>query len=245
MSCLFYCICRHPGPALPAGLLGVEGHPVYLVRHRLLSAAVSRIACAELAPDLPKVRAYARVVHLCHQQDTVIPVRYGCVAAQESEVIRLLDEHCRQYEAALQKLEGCVEMGLRLLHPVASPTATVPGDLKDRRPPPPAGAGCVRPGWAYLTARKAHYAQQDRWTKEYRQAADRFLGQFAGLFVKAETEAPSPRLPLLSLYFLVPRTAVASFRQAFRRLSAIEPTRLLLSGPWPPYNFVTGVPGLG
>ena len=29
MSCLFYCICRHPGPVLPAPLLGVGGGPVY------------------------------------------------------------------------------------------------------------------------------------------------------------------------------------------------------------------------
>jgi hypothetical protein len=47
---------------------------------------------------------------------------------------------------------------------------------------------------------------------------------------------------LLSLYFLVPGSAVESFRQAFRHLSATEPARLLLSGPWPPYNFVTNNP---
>ena len=29
MSCLFYCICRHPGPEV-AGLVGVGDHPVYL-----------------------------------------------------------------------------------------------------------------------------------------------------------------------------------------------------------------------
>ena len=63
----------------------------------------------------------------------------------------------------------------------------------------------------YLTARKAHYAHQDRWTTEYRQAAERCLAQFTGLFVKSNTEAPSPRLPLLSLYFLMPRPAVAVF----------------------------------
>jgi hypothetical protein len=96
----------------------------------------------------------------------------------------------------------------------------------------------------YLTARKAHYASQDRWTTEYRQAAERCREQFTGLYVKCKTEAPSPRLPLLSLYFLVPGPAVESFRRAFRRLTETEPARLLLSGPWPPYNFVTAGPGL-
>jgi hypothetical protein len=95
---------------------------------------------------------------------------------------------------------------------------------------------------AYLMARQAHYAHQDRWTREYSQAADRYRAQFAGLFVRYKTEAPSPRLPLLSLYFLVLRPTVASFRRAFRHLAETEPARLLLSGPWPPYNFVTSSP---
>jgi hypothetical protein len=110
--------------------------------------------------------------------------------------------------------------------------------------PPVPGAAADRLGLAYLTARKAHYAQQDRWTRDYRRAADRCQAQFTGLFVKCQTEAPSPRLPLLSLYFLVPRPAVASSRQAFRQLTATESARLLLSGPWPPYNFVTSRPSL-
>jgi hypothetical protein len=40
MSCLFYCVRRHPGSELSRSLLGVEGHPVYQVAHRGLSVEV-------------------------------------------------------------------------------------------------------------------------------------------------------------------------------------------------------------
>ncbi len=249
MSCLCYCIGRHPGPELAAPLLGVGGHPVYRLTHRRLRAAVSMVNRADLAPDLPKIRAYERVVLSCHRQDTVIPMRYGCVVEQESQAIQLLEEHGSRYEALLQELEGCVEMGLRVLLPSGPWAAVIPGGPEGSRevagpcPPDPAAAA-DRLGLAYLTARKAHYVSQDRWTTEYRQAADRCQAQFAGLYVKCKTEAPSPRLPLLSLYFLVPRPAVESFRRAFRQLTESESARLLLSGPWPPYNFVTAGPGL-
>ena len=245
MSCLFYCIGHHPGPELTKNLVGVAGQPVYQVAHRRLRAAISQVNPGDLAPDLPRVRAYARVVLSCHRQGAVIPLRYGCVLPQESEVIQLLDEHDRQYQDLLQELEGCVEMGLRVLLASGPWAAAAPGGPEGGREvagPPDPEAAPSRPGSAYLLARQAHYAQEDRWTQEYRQAADRCLAQFTGLFVKARTEGPSPRLPLLSLYFLVPHRAVASFRQAFRHLSAAEPARLLLSGPWPPYNFVTGGP---
>ena len=243
MNCLFYCICRYPGPEV-AGLVGVGDHPVYRITHRRLSAAVSRIGPTDLAPDLTRVRAYERVVNSYHRQGTVIPLRYGCVVSQETRVIELLDEYNPQYESLLQELEGCVEMGLRVLLPAAAPgipagSREIAGPLPLAPPAPP-----ERLGLAYLTARKAHYAHQDRWTEEYRQVSDRCLAQLAGLFVKYKTEAPSSRLPLLSLYFLIPRRAVETFRRAFRQLTETESARLLLSGPWPPYNFVISRSGL-
>ncbi len=245
MTCLFYCIRRDPGPEIALPLLGVGGGPVYQVAHRRLRAAVSRINQGDLTPDLSRVRTYERVVLSCHRQGTVIPMRYGCAVEEDSQVTQHLDENGPYYEALLEELEGCVEMGLRVLLPSGPWAAVTPGGPESCRElaepqPPDLSAPPERLGLAYLTARKAHYAHQDRWTNEYRQAGERCRAQFDGLFVKCKMEAPSPRLPLLSLYFLVPSSAVESFRQAFRHLSATESARLLLSGPWPPYNFVTG-----
>jgi hypothetical protein len=205
--------------------------------------ALSQIGLTDLDPDIPRVRAYERVVLSYHRRGAVVPMRYGCVVEQESQAIQLLEEHGPYYEALLQELDGCVEMGLRVLLPPKPWAAVIPGGPAGGRevagPCPPAPAATPdRLGLTYLTARKAHYASQDHWTTEYRQAAQRCRDQFTGLYVKCVTEAPSPRLPLLSLFFLVPRPAVESFRLAFRQLTKSEPARLLLSGPWPPYNFV-------
>jgi hypothetical protein len=238
MSCLCYCI-GHLKPQFPGTLQGVGGRQVYQVSHRRLSAAISRIGPTDLPPDLVQFRAFARVVRSYHRQGAIIPMRYGCVVSQESQVIKLLAEHDRPYEALLQELEGCEEMGLRVLLPAGSLGAGSGGGREVAGP-----AAADRLGRAYLTARKAHYAHQDRWTREYHQAAERCLTHFMGLFAKSKIEGPTPRLPLLSLYFLVPRPTVEVFRQAFRRLSETESARLLLSGPWPPYNFVTGGPSL-
>jgi hypothetical protein len=244
MSCLLYCVRPNPGPQLAPHLLGVGGQAVFQVAHQQLRATVSKIEPADMAPDLPRVKAYERVVLSCHRQGTVIPMRYGCAVKEESQVIQHLDEHGPHYETLLKELEGCVEMGLRVLLPAGLWAAVTPGGPESSREvagpqPPDLSAPPERLGLAYLTARKAHYAQQDRWTTAYRQAAERCRTHFTGLFVKCKTEAPSPQLLLLSLYFLVPDAAVASFRQAFKKLTEIEAARLLMSGPWPPYNFVT------
>jgi hypothetical protein len=246
MTCLCYCIHPAAGPEPVPPLVGVGGSPVYQVAHKGLRAAVSRVKREELAPDLDRVRTFEQVVLFCYRKSTVIPMRYGCALEEDSKVIEHLDRHGTHYEALLEELEGCVEMGLRVLLPSGPWAGVTPGGLAGSReftgPPPDPKAPPEHPGLAYLTARKAHYAHQDRWTNDYHLAAERCRDRFAGLFVKCKTEAPSFKLPLLSLYFLVPQAAVSSFRQAFRQLSASESARLLLSGPWPPYNFVTASP---
>ena len=60
---------------------------------------------------------------------------------------------------------------------------------------------------------------------------------FAGLYVKCKVENHTPRIsgfalltPLLSLYFLVPKSLEA-FREKFRRINVQKSPKLLLSGP--------------
>ncbi len=127
MSYLFYCICRHPGSELSGSLLGVGGRPVYQVAHRGLRVALSQIGLADLDPDIPSVRAYERVVLSYHRRGAVVPMRYGCVVEQEAQAIQLLEEHGPHYEALLQELDGCVEMGLRVLLPSGPWAAVIPG----------------------------------------------------------------------------------------------------------------------
>jgi hypothetical protein len=43
---------------------------------------------------------------------------------------------------------------------------------------------------------------------------------------------------LLSLHFLVARTAAEDFRERVQRLALPGEVKVLISGPWPPYNFV-------
>jgi hypothetical protein len=91
-------------------------------------------------------------------------------------------------------------------------------------------------------------------------ATNEIVGQFhhalAGLFVKSKMETtaianrqpPIPnhqptisnhQAPMLSLYFLVPGKSIDPFRRVIRQMrSRMESTKLLLTGPWPPYNFV-------
>jgi hypothetical protein len=235
LSYHLYCALRRPQSADPALPPGVGGQTVHLVCREHLGLAVSRVAGGDLSFDLAGLRAHEQVVASLHRHRTVIPWRYGCRLADESQVARLLLERGPRYAALLQELDGCVEMGIRLLVPAPTmpPAAQVPEGLGDDVGP------TSPPGLAYLKAREVHYRRLEGWSREHGRLARELESTFSGLFAKVKAEGPAPRLPLLSLYFLVPRVAVASFRRRFRRFSRTAGAKLLLSGPWPPYNFVT------
>ena len=275
-------------------LMGVDDQPVAHVSNNGLVAAVSQITREDLTPDVSLIMAYKKVIDSFHREQTVIPMRFGCLLKGKKQVAQLLDKNRSQYEALLNKLDGCVEMGIRVLiddyrlTPRLNPqrgsaTAEIErGEIEDfknselenydpqsttesseiKNPCPPSIAlkrgGRAKSkmlGRTYLTSRKAHYEQEDKIGKEIDTIIEHYRNAFSGLYVKFKSEYPSTgnlqfsivnrqsQSPLVSLYFLVPRQSGERFRRVFRRICSGQSAKVLLSGPWPPYNFVTPCSG--
>lgn len=244
MSYLLYCILRPPGPPRlqTRTLVGVAGQPVMLVGNQGLGAVISPLGPEGLAARIPEILDYERVVESFHQAGTVIPLRYGCVVADPAQAVHLLEERRWQYLSLLQDLEGCVEMGLRLLLPAAAGASEAARGLSGQLAAaagPDQGSFSPPAGQSYLAAQRERYAARDREAWGDALLTDKLCRALADAFKRHRRE--SQRLGdslLVSLYFLVPRTRLPLFRRRFRQISAGESLRLMVSGPWPPYNFV-------
>ena len=275
MRYLLYCIFRSPEYQEPGPIRGVDRQPVITVGKNGLSAAVSSVVQPVLTPDISRILAYKEVIESFHRDRTVIPMRFGSLFHEESEILRLLEERAEQYASLLNELEGCVEMGIRIIiSDFGLRPRFQPGGLPGRRggayapegsgqSPIPHPTSHIPPrksptsGRAYLAARKEHYDKEEQFTKEMEKIAKQFRAAFTGLFLKCKTEypqspinnpqstIPNQQSAILSLYFLVPRRCVESFQQVFRRMGCGESKKVLLSGPWPPYNFVLPEPSTG
>jgi hypothetical protein len=256
---------------------GVEDRPVFLLTQNGLHAALSEVNTPGRSvpgvPDLLHLLTYKKVIESFHRNpaiSAVIPMRYGCFFAEISQVFRLLEEHGCEYQSLLEELEGCVEMGIRVIFPPPeNQTLEVESEL-----PQSAIFSQKLPdsGGAYLASRRAHYAREEQVIGENRAILERCQEAFSRLSLKCRTEIlpfpfplsrmygidpsnfgsslggprrpfagppPFPREKTGGLYFLIPRSGLESFRQIFGQVSLQEQARLLLSGPWPPYNFVT------
>jgi hypothetical protein len=202
--------------------------PVRLVSNGDLAAAVSLIAEAPAGPPGPKL--HAQIVQALHEACTVLPMRHGVSFDTETQVREVLRERGGLFRRALADVQGRGEMGVRAICSalIAPPCCAS------------AAPGALSPARAYLAARQSDYAARDAARKGVSQLSERIERAFQGLFVRCKRESFFVRdHHLLSLHFLVCRDETERFRAAFRRLEECAPEKLLLTGPWPPYNFVS------
>jgi len=218
MKYLLYCICRQDAeePPQEQGIRVVAGHG--------LAAAVSQMDEPIAAPDVAALLAYEKVVEKIHAVRDVIPLRYGCLLESEEQIVRLLDDHCQEYEAMFVQIRGMTEMGIRLLWPErAMPLPSLPQS----------------PGAAYLAALRSRHSAEVALSPEESLLADQIVARLARCSTgqrRAATSLPHGRL--LSLCFLTPKIGIDEFRSMARQIALPRGVKLLLSGPWPPYNFV-------
>ena len=152
----------------------------------------------------------------------------------------LLESRGDYYKHVLRRLDGCAEMGIRVMvhdRPAAHAADSPTGESLSPE--------CSNPGMLYLLRRKDRYSAESLRAEQQERISEEFRTEFAGMFKEFTSEASKPTIQgsdagafLVSLYFLVPKDLVTAFRHQFDSPARKTPSKLLLSGPWPPYNFV-------
>jgi len=245
MKCSLYCILQSPGDGALTMPECPNGHPLHIIENHGLCAAVGNIPDTGAVGTTTEVLEYHRIIASFHDRLAVIPFRFGTILDSAADVERLLERKAEQYAKLLQELEGCSEMGIRAI-----------GEEPRRQTPPPDAANDVRgsfsgnPGTQYMSRLKVQHQQAHVASQADERAMERYRAPFDGIFRKFRSEVSrskgtndSADSVIRSLYFLVPKQSLHRFRQTFAELAAREDARLLLSGPWPPYNFVLPADG--
>jgi hypothetical protein len=233
VSYLLYGIVKDP-PAITSNLTGVQVKPVIFVEAHGLCAAVSELDVEEGTPPVAELLSYAQVVETLHRRQAVVPMRYGCFLNGIPAIRDVLTAGLRQYETLLAEIDGHVEMAIQIILPekkcekISSEGITLPNEKS------------AISGRDYLALRKIHYHMQEEMSQDCQAFVDRYIRSFSGLYVRHRTERNMNNgAVILSLYFLTPENAVNRFRDIFGDMMAAVNDEALLSGPWPPYNFVT------
>lgn len=238
---LLYCLLRNTHNfACPH--YGIKGRPIIFVQAHQIAAACSEYDDSE-ASVVDDIHCYVRLIESLHRTDPVIPMRYGTLFYSQEEIREVLLREQEKYSNLLDDVAGRDEMGIKIIFSnLDSPESA---RISPAGPETTADKTPVS-GREYLAKRKALFARQESLDR----LAENFLQdlslRFSGLFSKAKAETSKPAYnlfssqeTLLSFYFLVPRKLLSEFVKTFEELKSESSHKMLLSGPWPPYNFVS------
>ncbi|MCK7625861.1 GvpL/GvpF family gas vesicle protein [Streptomyces sp. RS10V-4] len=257
------------GPALDAaarGLAGPADGPLRTVASGPLAALVSSVPAdaygeeglrARLA-DLTELAALARahhaVVDAAYARTTVLPLRLATVYLDDARVRAMLDERGPAFAQALGRLEGQVELGVKVYADPRAAAAAEPEPqaaedpaTAGRTPPEPGAPG---PGRAYLRQRRQ---QRRRHQDAYRAAGAVAAGirdRVATIALDRVAHRPqqgelagAAGENIANDAYLVPARRVREFRRALAGAAdGLPGVRVELTGPWAPYSFATPPP---
>jgi hypothetical protein len=239
-----YAVARSFDPAQLAGVRGVDGAEVRLVSYRDLVAVVSPVPLTEFdeaalrtklewPPWLEATaRAHHAVVDAVASSSVTLPLRLATVYRGDERVAEVLRQGYRRFRAALDRLAGRVELGVKVY---TDPQASAPA----------AAPSASSSGGDYLRRRQAqHRARDDAWQRATA-TAERVAATLAGLAVDSRQRPPqrpqlsgAPGENVLNAAYLVDAARTEEFAAMAMLLGAEAPgTPIELTGPWAPYSF--------
>lgn len=235
----------------PSGRAGLQRGQLRTVRTGELVALVSSVPYDSFSSqglkaqmeDLKQLEVMARthhsVVEAAYESTTVLPMRLATVYLDDERVAAMLGERAAEFENLLSRLEGHVELGVKVY--------ADPRDAAAVSAPQPQAQTAASPGRAYLQQRRA----QRRSHRDAYQAAGAVAAEVPARvadIVRARLAHRPQQGDLASGAgeniandaYLVEAARVAEFRTALAGLADDVPgVRVEITGPWAPYSFAT------
>lgn len=166
-----------------------------------------------------------RVARALAEGQATLPARFGQLLA-EAELRHALIARGRAFQQALELVDGCVQMTVRL-----ALEETIDDDA------PKVGHAHLGRGRAYLEERRARRSSPE--LDELRRALSSWT-RADKVQIATDNVGARPR-SLASLYQLVPRSDVDEWHLAFGRAREESGARMQATGPWPAYAFAPEV----
>lgn len=165
---------------------------------------------------------------------TVVPLKLFTMFVSRERAAAELTKRRREITPVLTRIRGCREWGVRVTPRVAPPAV---------RPAAPSTSGT-----AFLAAKKQARDEVRKRAIRAADAADAVvatLSRLARASVLREPPDNAAAPPLVDAAFLVPAAKTARFRAAAGKSAKAcraAGADLVLTGPWPAYNFVQQMP---
>lgn len=221
------------------GSFGIDGNPVYTICDSVVAAVVSDVPNKKIRPQRRNLAAHQEVLKRLMEETTPLPMAFGLIADGSEAIRDILSEYQEPFIEQLHRVEGKVEMGLRV-------TWDVPNIFE-----------------YFVSTHSELRAMRDRFfgtdhepTQEEKMEVgrmfDRILSEDREAHIERVEEILSQRCfeikhnpqrnerEVMNLACLVGRNAQSEFEAGIFEAAALFDNNFAFdySGPWSPHNFV-------
>lgn len=234
-----YCIIRNDRQR-EFGEIGIGGgQQVYTIHEQDLAAVVSNTPLVIYEPTRENVLAHEFVNETVMREFTVIPMSFGTVFRSEEDVTGLLRSTYQTFSDVLEKMQGKLEFGLKILWDREKVVASIESEngeihrLKDEITRNAASSTYFA---RMQLGRLVEAALEER--------GNRFISEIHEALKPVSVASRSSKVigdrMILNSAFLVDRNDEKAFDESVKEISRRYEDLLTFkhTGPWPPYNFV-------
>jgi gas vesicle protein GvpL/GvpF len=226
------------------GAIGLEhdGKPglVYTLPADSVAAVVSEFSAREkLLPLRKNLDPHHKVIREVMKTTTIVPMTFGHVAKSEAEIIKALRRNRDDIQAQLDRVDGKVEMDLKVKWDVDNIFEYVVGTdpelaaLRDQifgRSSAPSQAEKLELGQLF----------EERLNELRETETDRVVEMFRPCTSSVKVNPPKNEKAVMNLAFLVDRDGQKPFEDRVYQVAGMFPAQYIFdfNGPWAPFNFV-------
>lgn len=237
-----YCIIDG-GEKQNFGKIGIDRTTVYMIPYNNISAVVSDTPLREYEPSEANALAHEKVVEHVMQKHTVLPLGFGNVFINEKRVEWLLTKFYRTFRAYLRKLDGKVEMGVKVFYDLETARRNIENTNDEIKK--------LKEAMASEQLKKDQFSKEKlviattrKFAEEVSKKAYQYGVRIYEVLSKVSVDSKLMKRisddMIMNGTFLVNRDKIAQFEKTLETLREEYENQGLKfqhSGPWPPYNF--------
>jgi hypothetical protein len=218
---------------------GISGADLSVIIFDQITAVVSDIKNTNIITDKSNAVEYAKVIETLSQQFTLLPVRYGSIMESAELIYNMLERNYLEFQQNLQKVENKVEFGLKVFCDSEKLKKELKAKTEVELITEPAQGNKNSIYRNYLNEKlKVHQFEELLLghVDTIIQDITTHLTQLNPIhkFKKMESESN-----IIDAVFLIKKSKQEDLITTVKDLQNKHTgLRLMLTGPWPPYNFV-------
>jgi hypothetical protein len=224
---------------LLSGMHGISGADLSVIFFDEIAAVVSDIKNANIITDKTNAVEYAKVIENLSQQFTLLPVRYGSIMESVELIHNMLERNYLEFQQNLQKVENKVEFGLKVFCDSKKLKEELKAKTEVELITEPAQGNKNSIYRNYLNKKLKEHQFEELLLEHVDtiiQDVTTHLTQLNPIhkFKKMESESN-----IIDAVFLLEKNKKENLINAVKDMqNKYTGLRLMLTGPWPPYNFV-------